>query len=80
MGVMDMKMELEHIFHEKAKWHRQRARLPVEEKIAILVELQKLAVEVATVRGIKSGTVWMFPDEDAILSNSAASAIPVSHK
>jgi hypothetical protein len=32
------------IFKNKAEFHRQQARLPIEEKIKILVELQKIAL------------------------------------
>ena len=33
--------EMERIFQAKAEWHRRQARLPVKEKVRILLELQK---------------------------------------
>jgi hypothetical protein len=39
------------IFRQKEEYHRARARLPIEEKVKILIELQKIAL---TVRPIKS--------------------------
>ncbi|MEE8586455.1 MAG: hypothetical protein V3T83_16545 [Acidobacteriota bacterium] len=33
--------EMEKIFLAKAEWHRRQARLPVKEKVRILLELQK---------------------------------------
>lgn len=32
------------IFEKKARFHRQQAHLPIEEKIRILIELQKIAL------------------------------------
>jgi hypothetical protein len=40
--------EIHKIFKAKEQFHRERARLPIEEKIKILVELQKLAIAVPT--------------------------------
>jgi len=34
----------EHIFIEKKAFHKKRAKLPIEEKIKILVELQKIGI------------------------------------
>ena len=31
------------LFHAKAEWHRGQARLPVKEKVRILLELQRQA-------------------------------------
>jgi hypothetical protein len=33
--------ELERIFRAKEEWHRQQARLPMPEKVRILLELQR---------------------------------------
>lgn len=33
--------QLERIFRAKAEWHRRQARLPVPEKVRILLELQR---------------------------------------
>ncbi len=34
------------IFEQKKEFHRSRARLPIEEKMKILIELQKIAVTI----------------------------------
>jgi hypothetical protein len=39
------------IFKNKEEFHRQQARLPIEEKIQILVELQKIALTLRPNRG-----------------------------
>ncbi|MCI0449582.1 MAG: hypothetical protein L0Y79_07330 [Chlorobi bacterium] len=33
------------IFNEKKSYHKEKAKLPIEEKIKILVELQKIGIE-----------------------------------
>ncbi len=33
--------EMDRLFRAKAEWHRQQARLPVPEKVRILLELQR---------------------------------------
>ncbi len=33
--------EMDWLFRAKAEWHRQHARLPVPEKVRILLELQR---------------------------------------
>ena len=38
------------VFEKKKKFHSQQARLPIEEKIKILVKLQKIAL---TIRPVK---------------------------
>ena len=40
--------EIEKIFRAKEEFHKDRAKLPIEEKIKILVELQKLAIDIPT--------------------------------
>lgn len=42
------KEEIEKIFKAKEEFHRQQARLPIEEKIKILVEFQKMAIAIPT--------------------------------
>ncbi len=39
------------IFNNKENFHRQQARLPIEEKIKILVELQKISLTLRPHRG-----------------------------
>lgn len=41
-------IDIEKIFKAKEEFHKERARLPIEEKIKILVELQKLAIDIPT--------------------------------
>lgn len=40
--------EVQKIFKAKEQFHKDRAKLPIEEKIKILVELQKLAIDIPT--------------------------------
>ena len=40
--------EVQKIFKAKEQFHKDRARLPIEGKIKILVELQKLAIDIPT--------------------------------
>lgn len=44
------------IFKAKKKYHKKMAKLPIEEKIKILVELQKLGVEAN--KKMKNKKVW----------------------
>ena len=39
------------IFKNKEQFHRQQARLPIEEKIQILIELQKISLTLHPKRG-----------------------------
>ena len=50
----------EQIFERKKKFHHSQSKLPIEKKIRILVELQKIALEIAgkTKYG-KSKRIWM---------------------
>ena len=41
-----LRRKMEDIFREKRLFHKERARLPFEEKIKILVQLQKLANDI----------------------------------
>jgi len=50
----DKLISREKLFESKANFHREQARLPFEEKIKILVRLQKIA---SGVKG-KEGMVW----------------------
>ncbi len=40
--------EIQKIFKAKEQFHKDRVKLPIEEKIKILVELQKLAIDIPT--------------------------------
>jgi hypothetical protein len=42
---------MEKIFKAKEEWRKERAKLPIEEKIKILVHLQEIANEVAKSTG-----------------------------
>ena len=42
---------VERIFESKRQFHRQQAQLPIEEKIRILVELQKIALNIRKTAG-----------------------------
>lgn len=39
-------------------WRRQQAKLPIEQKIAIVVELQKLNYEIGRAQGQKRPRPW----------------------
>jgi hypothetical protein len=58
---MDIKSEYrdltEKIFESKKEFHKEKAKLPVEEKIRILIELQKIAIE-ANPDKAKGKRVW----------------------
>ncbi|HEO64649.1 MAG TPA: hypothetical protein ENI73_02150 [Spirochaetes bacterium] len=47
---------IESLMETKKKLHEHRAKLPVEEKIKILVQLQELANEIGPSKG--KGMVW----------------------
>lgn len=42
------KEEIRKLFKAKEQFHRERGKLPIEEKIKILVELQKMAIDIPT--------------------------------
>lgn len=47
------------IFKQKKTLHRQQARLPIEKKIKLLVQLQKITLTIRPKRGKKDKrTVW----------------------
>jgi hypothetical protein len=51
--------EIQKIFKAKEQFHKDRAKLPIEEKIKILVELQKLAIDIPTASRVsKFKMVW----------------------
>jgi len=43
--------EIEDIFKAKSELHKKQANLPIEEKIKILVRLQRIAYEAAVSKG-----------------------------
>jgi len=47
------KKTIEDIFTEKRERRQKLANLPIEEKIKILIELQKIASQIYSIRGIK---------------------------
>ena len=46
----------EHIFKEKKLFHKEKAKLPIEEKIKILVKLQEIGI--AANKKMKDKKVW----------------------
>jgi len=57
---------VQRIFDKKAEFHRQQARLPIEEKIKILVELQKIALTIRPNRDPDDRrVVWHLPPKGA---------------
>lgn len=50
---------LKNIFDNKEKYHLSQAKLPIEEKIKLLVQLQKLTIEVrAQVKLKEQNYIW----------------------
>lgn len=54
------KEQLKRIFEAKEKRRRDLASLPIEEKIKILVQLQKIASPILAIRGVKKNP-WAIP-------------------
>ena len=53
----EYKIQAEKIFESKKEYHKIKAGLPIEEKIKILTELQKIAIE-ANPEKTKGKRVW----------------------
>ena len=51
--MKDNKVEVAKIFAAKRRRRQELAKLPVEEKVKILVQLQKIAIPILAQRGIK---------------------------
>jgi hypothetical protein len=49
--------EVQKIFESKKEFHKSRAKLPIEEKIKILIELQKIG-KIANPGRTKDKRVW----------------------
>jgi len=50
---------VQRIFENKKSFHQKRARMPIEEKIKILIELQKIVLETRqTVNPLDNRRVW----------------------
>ena len=50
---------VQNIFRQKEEYHRAQARLPMEEKVRILVELQKMTLAIRPKQGEDDNrTVW----------------------
>lgn len=49
--------ELQKIFDSKVEFHRDQARLPIEKKLKILIELQKIG-KIANPEKTKGKMVW----------------------
>ena len=49
---------IETIFKNKELYHKKMADLPFEEKIKIVVKLQKLANEIKSIKGERKRRVW----------------------
>lgn len=50
--------KIEDIFRTKELFHRKLAKIPFEQKIEILVKLQKLANDIKIATGRKKEKVW----------------------
>ncbi|MFZ1320715.1 MAG: hypothetical protein WAT71_04090 [Ignavibacteria bacterium] len=49
--------EIENIFKSKKDYHKDKSKLPIEEKIKILVKLQKMAIKANPVKN-SNKQVW----------------------
>ena len=50
---------VDRVFEGKKEYHRNAAKLPIEEKVRILVELQKIAVAIKNKNTVKENRlVW----------------------
>ncbi|MBI5299870.1 MAG: hypothetical protein HY877_06220 [Deltaproteobacteria bacterium] len=47
------KKTIQNIFQAKKQRRRELANLPIEEKVKILVQLQKIAIPILSARGLK---------------------------
>ena len=56
---MKNKKVIETIFKNKELYHKKMADLPFEEKIKIVVKLQKLANEIKSIKGGRKKRVWI---------------------
>ena len=54
---------MRHLVHAKQARRRELARLPFEQKIRIVVELQKIAHEIGTQSGRNAPSVWRIADD-----------------
>lgn len=53
MGKTNRNKVIEAIFQAKRQRRRDLARLPIEEKVKILLQLQKIAIPILSARGLK---------------------------
>lgn len=54
-----MTVSISEIFLRKKVFHQDRSRLPIEEKVKILIELQKIAIAIHPQSGSNAKrTVW----------------------
>jgi hypothetical protein len=54
----EAKETIEKLFQSKSTFHKERAKLPIEKKIEILVKLQELANNIKSIGNKKQGRVW----------------------
>lgn len=54
----DINLVREKIFANKESFHKAQSRLPLPEKIRLLVELQKIVNTIKSKPGKKAGFVW----------------------
>ena len=54
----ETKDTIEKLFQAKSSFHKERAKLPIEKKIEILVKLQKIANNIKSVAKKRQGRVW----------------------
>ncbi len=57
-GKQKVPRKTQELFEGKERYHKDLARLPFEEKIEILVKLQKMANELRNLKGQKERRVW----------------------
>jgi hypothetical protein len=63
MRVNQLKLgEVQALFRAKQRRRRELARLPIEEKIRMLVEMQKVANDIRAATGRPNRRVWRIPE------------------
>lgn len=55
---MKSKTDISSVFRAKELFHKKMAKMPFEQKIKILIKLQKLANEIKAVTGRRRKKVW----------------------
>jgi hypothetical protein len=58
-NTMPIPAEIERIFAAKKEWHQSQAQLPLKEKVAILLQMQRNSYPILKARGVLKS--WQKP-------------------